>query len=82
VIVVEFGSIWHMPELWELWKNGKFARAEIEAHPLGYQVRFYVRDEPFYTRVLETYDLAIAEAEAQRATMLADGWTGRPSMPL
>jgi hypothetical protein len=58
-----------------------FQACEINAHPLGCEVRFYEQGEVLLSRVYETIALAEIEANDRRRELLADGWTEKPHMP-
>jgi hypothetical protein len=68
-------------KVWSLWKAGRFADCEINAHPLGHEVRFYDQGDLRLCRVFETPELAEAEADEQKRERLKDGWTDRPPVP-
>jgi hypothetical protein len=67
--------------VWELWKPGHIMSCEINAHPLGYQLRLYMRGEFLSSQVFETLEQTEADAEAQKQEALARGWAARPPMP-
>ncbi len=67
--------------MWELWKTGRIMSCEMNEHPLGWEIRCYLRGDFHYSRVSRTRDGAEQEAEAKKQELIALGWTGRPPMP-
>lgn len=76
-----FGNRPKPRRVWALWKGGRLMECEINAHPLGHEVRVYVQGDFHYSRALTTIELADAEAEDRRRELLAEGWTDRPPIP-
>jgi hypothetical protein len=70
----------HTP-LWELWKTGRFMSCEINDHPLGWEIRCYLRGDLHCSQASWTRELAEGEAEAKKQELLVLGWTDRPPMP-
>ncbi len=67
--------------LWELWKPGYVMSCQINEHPLGWEIRCYLRGNFHYSHVATTRELAEEEAEAQKREVVELGWTNRPVMP-
>jgi hypothetical protein len=57
------------------------AECEVSAHPLGFEIRCYIRGNLFFSRVQPSRALALTEADEQKQTMMADGWLTWPPMP-
>lgn len=66
-------------KLWSVWKTGRLMECEINAHPLGHEVRVYLQGDFHWSRALPTLEDAVREAENRRRELLAEGWTDRPS---
>ena len=54
---------------------------ELNEHPLGWEIRCYLRSDFHYTHVSRTRELAEGEAEAKKQELIALGWTDRPPLP-
>ena len=54
---------------------------EMNAHPLGVEIRTYQRGEFQSSQVFESTELAEAEAAQRKGEFTMDGWTDRPPMP-
>lgn len=54
---------------------------EMNEHPLGWEIRCYLRGDFHDSHVSRTREEADAEAEAKKQELLALGWTERPPMP-
>lgn len=54
---------------------------EINEHPLGWEIRCYLRGDFHYSYVLKARQLAEEEAEAKKQELLDLGWTHRPPVP-
>ncbi len=67
--------------LWELWKTGRIISCELNEHPLGWEIRCYLRGDFHYSHVSRTRELADGEAEAKKQELVALGWTNRPLVP-
>ena len=52
--------------------------AEINEHPLGFELRVYVQGAFLYLLVLPTRELAEQEAYDVKREGSANGWTDRP----
>jgi hypothetical protein len=53
----------------------------MNEHPLGWEIRCYLRGAFHYSHVFPLRHLAEEEAEAKRQELYALGWTDRPPMP-
>ena len=67
--------------LWELWKAGRVMSCEMNEHPLGWEIRCYLRGDFHYSNVQRSQHLAEAEAAAKRKEFVDLGWTERPPAP-
>src|SRR5689334_17768545 len=67
--------------LWELWQPGHVMRCEMNAHPLGHEIRIYQCDEFQSAQVFAATEDAEREADDHRRAFTAAGWTERPPMP-
>lgn len=63
--------------VWSLWKTGWLMEAEINAHPLGYELRVYLRGDYLYSLVHPTREQAEAGANERKRELLAEGWADR-----
>jgi hypothetical protein len=54
---------------------------EINAHPLGHEVRLNERASLLSGQVHATLELAEADADDLKRLFMARGWTGLPPMP-
>lgn len=58
-----------------MYKNGATVRADVGAHPLGRELRFFWKGELYFSRVFKDGDDALlTESEAKRQELLAKGW--------
>jgi hypothetical protein len=64
--------------MWELWKPGKIMSCEINDHPLGVEIRCYLRGEFYYSRVHPVRFAAQEEAEEKRRELLDAAWSEHP----
>ena len=76
-----FGNRPPATRLWELYKAGRVMTCEINAHPLGHEMRLYLRGEFQSAQVFATFELAEAEAVDMKRELVEAGWTDRPPMP-
>jgi hypothetical protein len=67
--------------LWELWKPGYVMSCEMNEHPLGWELRCYMRGDFHHSQILPSPDLAREEAEAKMQEFVGLGWTRRPTIP-
>ncbi len=63
--------------LWALWKAGRLMECEINAHPLGHEVRVYVQQEFLWSQVFPSEALAEAEAIEMRQHVSDRCWQGK-----
>src|SRR2546430_1933865 len=49
--------------MWSVWKSGRLAEREINAHPLGHEVRSYERGDLTLGQVFPTSQLTEVEAD-------------------
>jgi hypothetical protein len=61
--------------LWELWKTGRVMSCEMNEHPLGWEIRCYLRGQFHYSHVHPHPHLARDEAEAKKQELIALWWT-------
>lgn len=67
--------------MWVLWKTGRLMEAEINEHPIGFELRLYLGGDFCYSRAHAARELAEAEAHECKSELLADGWTDPPTRP-
>ncbi len=67
--------------LWEVWKSGRIMSCEMNEHPLGWEIRYYVRGDFQSSQVFEGVARAETEAHDRKQELFTLGWTDRPSMP-
>ena len=67
--------------VWTVWKAGQLTECEINAHPLGFELRLYVGGDFYYSRAFENVEATEAEAVERKRELIAAGWTDRPPMP-
>lgn len=64
--------------VWSLWRSGTLARAEVNEHPLGYEVRVYMRGGLLFKSVHPTREAAELEAHELEREARAKAWTDQP----
>ncbi len=67
--------------LWEVWKSGRIMSCEMNEHPLGWEIRYYVRGDFQSSQVFEGVARAETEAHDHKQELFTLGWTDRPRMP-
>jgi hypothetical protein len=63
-----------------MWKTGRIMSCEMNEHPLGWEIRCYLRSDFHYSHVSRTREGAEQEAEAKKQELVALGWTDPPPM--
>ena len=53
--------------LWELWKSGRIMSCELNEHPQGWEIRYYVRSDFQSSQVFEGVARAETEAHDRKA---------------
>jgi hypothetical protein len=60
--------------MWVVQKDSYVMECEVNRHPLGHELRVYLRKDLHYSRVHRSLDDAEAEAEERKGEMLTRGW--------
>jgi hypothetical protein len=67
--------------VWSLWQSDSLMHAEIREHPLGHEVRVYLRGDFICSYAHPMLEKAEQEAYTLKREWLAQGWTNRPVKP-
>jgi len=66
------------PRVWSLWRSGTLAHAEINKHPLGYDLRVYMSGSLLFKSVHPTREAAEQEAREMEREARAKAWIDQP----